>query len=93
VSVSEQAEVAVESDAVEGDIDSSIEVTEATAAKGDMADDTPQAPMTSKDEESRPSELVATDDPAVELAETAGRAVGKRACRITDGTLSQHSVY
>ena len=72
VSVSEQAEVAVESDAVEVDIDSSIEVTEATAAKGDMVDDTPQAPMTSKDEESSPSELVATDDPAVELAETDG---------------------
>lgn len=72
VSVSEQAEVAVESDAVEGDIDSSIEVTEATAAKGDMVDETPQAPMTSKDEESSQSELVATDDPAVELAETDG---------------------
>ena len=72
VSVSEQAEAAVESDAVEGDIDSSIEVTEATAAKGDMADDTPQAPMTSKNEESSPSELVATNDTAVELAETGG---------------------
>ena len=69
VSVSEQAEVAVEGDAVESDIDSSIEVTEAT---GDMVDDTPQAPMTSKDEESSPSKLVATDDPAVELAETDG---------------------
>ena len=72
VSVSEQAEVAEESDAVEVDIDSSIEVTEATAGKGDRVDDTPQAPMTSKDEESSPSKLVATDDPAVELAETDG---------------------
>ena len=72
VSVSEQAEVAVESDAVEGDIDSSIEVTEAAALKGDMVDDTPQAPMTSKNEESSPSELVATNDTAVELAETGG---------------------
>jgi hypothetical protein len=37
-----------------------------------MVDETPQAPMTSKDEESSQSELVATDDPAVELAETDG---------------------
>ena len=70
VSVSEQAEVAVESDAVEGDIDSSIEVTEAT---GDMVDAVaPQAPITSKDEESSPSELVTTDNLALELAETDG---------------------
>ena len=70
VSVSEQAEVAVERDAVEGDIDSSIEVTEAT---GDMVDAVaPQAPITSKDEESSPSELVTTDNLALELAETDG---------------------
>ena len=70
VSVSEQAEVAVESDAVEGDIDSSIEVTDAT---GDMVDAVaPQAPITSKDEESSPSELVTTDNLALELAETDG---------------------
>lgn len=70
VSVSEQAEVAIESDAVEGDIDSSIEVTEAT---GDMVDAVaPQAPITSKDEESSPSELVTTDNLALELAETDG---------------------
>ena len=70
VSVSEQAEVAVESDAVEGDIDSSIEVTETT---GDMVDAVaPQAPITSKDEESSPSELVTTDNLALELAETDG---------------------
>lgn len=70
VSVSEQAEVAVESDAVEGDIDSSIEVTEAT---GDMVDAVaPQAPITNKDEESSPSELVTTDNLALELAETDG---------------------
>lgn len=70
VSVSEQAEVAAESDAVEGDIDSSIEVTEAT---GDMVDAVaPQAPITSKDEESSPSELVTTDNLALELAETDG---------------------
>ena len=70
VSVSEQAEVAVESDAVECDIDSSIEVTEAT---GDMVDAVaPQAPITSKDEESSPSELVTTDNLALELAETDG---------------------
>ena len=68
VSVSEEAEVAVESDAVEGDIDSSIEVTEAS---GDMVDAVaPQAPITSKDEESSPSELVTADNPALELAET-----------------------
>jgi hypothetical protein len=71
-SVSEQAEVAVESDAVEGDIDSLIEVTEATAGKGDMVDAVaPQAPRTSKDEELSPSELVATDGPAVEPSENA----------------------
>ena len=71
-SVSEQAEVAVESDAVEGDIDSLIEVTEATAGKGDMVDAVaPQAPKTSKDEELSPSELVATDGPAVEPSENA----------------------
>lgn len=70
VSVSEQAEVAAESDAVEGDIDSSIEVTDAT---GDMVDAVaPQAPITSKDEESSPSELVTTDNLALELAETDG---------------------
>lgn len=70
VSVSEEAEVAVESDAVEGDIDSSIEVTDAT---GDMVDAVaPQAPITSKDEESSPSELVTTDNLALELAETDG---------------------
>ena len=70
VSVSEQAEVAAESDAVESDIDSSIEVTDAT---GDMVDAVaPQAPITSKDEESSPSELVTTDNLALELAETDG---------------------
>ena len=70
VSVSEQAEVAAESDAVEGDIDSSIEVTDAT---GDMVDAVaPQAPITSKDEESSSSELVTTDNLALELAETDG---------------------
>ncbi|PDH39380.1 MAG: hypothetical protein CNE43_00490 [Halieaceae bacterium MED-G26] len=70
VSVSEQAEVAAESDAVEGDIDPSIEVTDAT---GDMVDAVaPQAPITSKDEESSPSELVTTDNLALELAETDG---------------------
>ena len=70
VSVSEQAEVAAESDAVESDIDSSIEVTDAT---GDMVDAVaPQAPITNKDEESSPSELVTTDNLALELAETDG---------------------
>ena len=70
VSVSEQAEVAAESDAVEGDIDPSIEVTDAT---GDMVDAVaPQAPITNKDEESSPSELVTTDNLALELAETDG---------------------
>ena len=70
VSVSEQAEVAAESDAVKGDIDSSIEVTDAI---GDMVDAAaPQEPITSKDEESSPSELVTTDNLALELAETDG---------------------